>query len=215
MLKKLILTLFILHSPCIILNSTVHAAGKLPDTGQTKCYDPSGSTTNEIPCAGTGQDGDKLMGVAWPNPRFTDNADGTMTDNLTGLIWLKNANCSATLGGVAKTTTLTADNALVWTNNLASGSCGLTDGSIAGQWRLPNINELASLLDLSQSNPALPSGHPFTSVQNGASDMYWASTTFFANPARGWSVYMYDGVVSNGANKSSSLYSVWPVRGGQ
>jgi hypothetical protein len=33
-------------------------------------------------------------GVAWPNPRFTDNSDGTVTDNLTGLIWLKNANCT-------------------------------------------------------------------------------------------------------------------------
>ena len=32
-------------------------------------------------------------GVAWPNPRFTDNGNGTVTDNLTGLIWLKNANC--------------------------------------------------------------------------------------------------------------------------
>ena len=31
--------------------------------------------------------------MAWPNPRFTDNSDGTVTDNLTGLIWLKDANC--------------------------------------------------------------------------------------------------------------------------
>ena len=35
-------------------------------------------------------------GVAWPNPRFTDNGNGTVTDNLTGLIWLKNANCFGT-----------------------------------------------------------------------------------------------------------------------
>ena len=43
--------------------------------------------------APTGSDGDLQKGVAWPNPRFTDNANGTVTDNLTGLIWLKNANC--------------------------------------------------------------------------------------------------------------------------
>ena len=45
----------------------------LPRTGQTICYDVAGGV---IACAGTGQDGDKLAGVAWPSPRFTDNADG-------------------------------------------------------------------------------------------------------------------------------------------
>ena len=48
-------------------------------TGQTTSY-------------ATGDDGDLEKGLAWPNPRFTDNEDGTVTDNLTGLIWLKNAN---------------------------------------------------------------------------------------------------------------------------
>ena len=40
---------------------------------------------------GTGHDGDYQMGVPWPDPRFTDNEDGTVTDNLTGLIWLEDA----------------------------------------------------------------------------------------------------------------------------
>ena len=44
------------------------------------------------PCKGTGQDGEIQAGVPWPNPRFTDNEDGTVTDHLTGLIWLKNGN---------------------------------------------------------------------------------------------------------------------------
>ena len=39
----------------------------LPQTGQTVCYDSLGDI---IPCLGTGQDGDILAGVAWPNPRF-------------------------------------------------------------------------------------------------------------------------------------------------
>ena len=63
---------------------------RVPQTGQTKCYDNVGQ---EIDCEDTGQDGDFQAGVEWPVPRFTDNADGTVTDNLTGLIWLKNANC--------------------------------------------------------------------------------------------------------------------------
>jgi len=81
----------------------------------------------------TGQDGDKLAGVASPTPRFVDNGNGTVTDKLTGLIWLKNANC---FGEVNWQTAL--NNA----NSLANGHCGLTDNSTAGQWRLPNLAEL-------------------------------------------------------------------------
>lgn len=62
-------------------------------TGQTGCWDASGTS---ISCTGTGQDGDHLAGVAWPSPRFTNNGDGTVTDNLTGLIWLTNADCFGT-----------------------------------------------------------------------------------------------------------------------
>src|SRR5215475_2285106 len=59
-------------------------------TGQTKCWDAAG---NPITCDGTGQDGDIQAGVEWPTPRFKDRHDGTVRDKLTGLIWLKNANC--------------------------------------------------------------------------------------------------------------------------
>ena len=40
----------------------------------------------------TGDDANSNKGVASPSPRFTDNSNGTVTDNLTGLIWLQNAN---------------------------------------------------------------------------------------------------------------------------
>ena len=93
---------------------------------------------------------------------------------------------------------------------MANGSCGLTDGSTAGQWRLPNITELESLVDAGRSNPALPTGHPFTSVQ---SDYYWSSSTYSGYTASAWYVYMYDGYV-NDVNKTY-IYYVWPVRAGQ
>jgi len=75
----------------LVLITAVVSAGtvNLPRTGQTKCYDTYGT---EISCAGTGQDGEIQAGVAWPEPRFTDNGDGTMTDTLTGLMWTKDAN---------------------------------------------------------------------------------------------------------------------------
>jgi len=51
-------------------------------TGQATCYNAAGEG---IDCAGTGQDGSLRAGVGWPDPRFTDNGDGTVTDRLTGL----------------------------------------------------------------------------------------------------------------------------------
>jgi hypothetical protein len=70
-----------------------------------------------------GDDGAIEAGVPFPSPRFTDHSNGTVTDNLTGLIWLKNANC---FGGQLWVNAVSAANAL------ASGSCGLLDGSMAG-----------------------------------------------------------------------------------
>ena len=76
----------------------------VPKTGQKAYY-------------GTNDDGTLEMGVTWPNPRFTDNGNGTVTDKLTGLVWLQNASC---LG--AKT----------WDEALASAD-GLADGQWASQ----------------------------------------------------------------------------------
>ena len=132
---------------------------------------------------------------------FGDNGDGTVTDNLTGLIWLKNANCF----GYRTWTQALSD-----ANGLASGSCGLTDGSGAGDWRLPNINELRSLFDPGLSAPYLPAGHPFTGVQ---SSYYWASTTRADNTTLAWFVRLSSGFV--GYVGKTFTYYVWPVRGGQ
>jgi hypothetical protein len=63
-----------------------------PQTGQTLCYDTLGVIIN---CSGTAQDGAMQKGVGLPTPRFTDNTNGTITDNLTGLIWLQNATAVA------------------------------------------------------------------------------------------------------------------------
>ncbi len=139
--------------------------------------------------------------------RFFDNGDGTVIDNITGLIWLKNANCTETVGGVTKTSPgwLSWDNALTWSNALASGKCGLTDNSTAGQWRLPNINELHS------QGPTWPPGTPlFTAVQYG---YYWSSSTYVDGTDYAWFVFMPAGDVGSGPKPNYSY--VWPVRSGQ
>jgi hypothetical protein len=202
-MKQMFTTLFI-FTTFFILNSQFSIAfaaapAPVPQTGQTLCYNTAGAV---IPCAGTGQDGAIKSGVAWPNPRFTDNGNGTVTDNLSGLIWLKNANC---FGSQVWATAITS------ANSLASGACGLTDGSTAGQWRLPSIREIRGLVDKSRSNPALPAGHPFTSVQ---SVNYWSATTIAFGTEYAWYVMMSDGRVFHNT-KASNGYFVWPVRSGQ
>ena len=183
------------------------APARVGETGQVTCYDDTGDV---IDCAGTGQDGDIRPGVAWPNPRFTDNDDGTVTDNLTGLVWLKNANC---LGWKIWS------DALVDANTLSSGMCGLTDGSVTGAWRLPSQLELESLLDLNFTNPPLANtagtgqwaeGDAFSGVLN---EDYWSSTTMALNPDSALGVEFSAGH-SSPWTKTLRRY-VWPVRGGQ
>jgi len=166
----------------------------LPRTGQTTSY-------------AAGDDAALQKGAAWPAQRFTDNHDGTVTDGLTGLVWLKNAGCF---------TPTVWSNAITQVNQLAGGACGLTDQSTAGQWRMPNINELESIVDVSASNPALTPGSPFTNVSNA---IYWSSTTYFGGEEGSpdaWTIrfsdgrYMNDDVVNQ---KATSNNAVWAVKG--
>ncbi len=151
----------------------------------------------------TYEDGHSGMqkGTAWPNPRFTVS-DGTVTDNLTGLIWLANANCTDTISGIDPTASgdkLTWANALTWCAGLADGACGLLDSSNVGDWRLPNRFEMESLLHLGYAGPAVPNiagtgqgnkdaavgtGNPFDALRT--SDYYWTSTTYAGNTSRAW-----------------------------
>ena len=166
------------------------SSAAVPKTGQTDSFGIIGT------------DGDLEKGVAWPTPRFTDNNNGTVTDNLTKLIWMKHASA---LGGK------TWAAALIAATNLKSGDAGtgLNDGSKAGDWRLPNVRELHSLVDYGSTLPALPANHPFTGV---VMSHYWSSTAKFGNTDWAWGVYFDDGHVWD-LIKSDNWY-VWCVRGG-
>src|SRR4030042_1414657 len=63
-------------------------------------YAPVPKTGQTNPYGLTGTDGALQKGVAWPTPRFTDNLNGTVTDKLTGLIWMTTGNAFGLRQGV-------------------------------------------------------------------------------------------------------------------
>jgi alpha-tubulin suppressor-like RCC1 family protein/chitodextrinase len=184
----------------IPLASSPQGIIRLPRTGQTRCWNSSGS---EIPCAGTGQDGDIQAGAAWPDPRFSPGTGAEadcIIDNLTGLMWPRNANLP--------NGTLSWQGALDYVASINSGSglCGQHD------WRLPNVNELESMVNADLPNSATwLSTQGFNKVQT---DFYWSSSSdaVFANNVA-WIVDMPSGFVI-ATEKYKNEY-VWPVRSGQ
>lgn len=224
-MQRLLLILFAISVLNLSYFSTNSVAGAAPALAQVP-------RTGQIIMSLPNDDGNLRPGVAWPSPRFSDGNNGTVTDNLTGLVWLKDANCKETVGGIAKNSgALNWFDALTWSNKLASGFCTLSDGSKAGDWRLPNIVELESLLDLSKKNPAIPAppagGTYFSNVQSAsdAASLYWSSSTPLKlngaiPPAYdfAWYVDMRDGSVGNSKTTKvvpTPIGYVWPVRGGQ
>jgi hypothetical protein len=159
-------------------------------TDQTQCYNRSGEL---IPCLDTGQDGGVRAGIAWPEPRFFSDED-TVVDNLTGLMWTRNANLP--------------EFPLMWEEAFAyvkqmngEARFGYKD------WRLPNRKELFSLISHVSVNPCLPANHPFVNVFTG---YYWSSTTCARLPSQAWYVHVGGGRVFKGMKHGS--YVVWPVR---
>jgi hypothetical protein len=95
-----------------------------------------------------------------------------------------------------------------------SSAGALPTGNRLG-WRLPNLQELASLVDPTQSNPALPAGHPFQDIQNAE---YWTATTYEESTDL---AYFTDfGTVAPDVGrisvspKTSIVHLYWCVRGG-
>jgi hypothetical protein len=106
----------------------------------------------------------------------------------------------------------------------AQVSCNVKAVGNRRGWRLPTIQELASLIDPTVSDPAglsLPSSHPFSNVQSsstvgarGGPSLYWSSTTRGSVPAYAWVVlFRFKGLVDTAVK--SAPFLIWCVRGGQ
>lgn len=176
----------------------------VPQTGQTSCWDSSGT---EIICSGTGQDGDLRFGQKWPDARFTNNGDGTVTDELTGLTWLQDANCFGQQNWIESFSEISELNAGV------EKSCASYTAGTFSDWRLANVKELQSLTNFGRGGPSLPEGHPFSNAQ---SDDYWSSTSRADayDPSKAWQVNFNSGWVQAVSKDGETAY-VWPVRGGR
>jgi hypothetical protein len=164
----------------------------LPATGQQVCYAADGTVESECDPV---QDGGTQSGTPWPQQRFTIVHDGVL-DRLTGLQWLRQATLSP--------------EPVSWSEALSLvEEMNTSEADQGSRWRLPNINELESLVDCSRADPALPGDHPFTDVQN----VYWSSTTSFFEPDWAWALYLVKGALGVGIKRARNFH-LWPVRDG-
>ncbi len=112
------------------------------DTGQTVCY----SDTSEVSCPGSGEDFAGQDAQHNGNrPSYTDNANGTITDNVTGLMWQQSPD-SNNDGDINASDKSTYQQAVAGASSLSLG--GYND------WRLPTIKELYSLINFSGKDPS-------------------------------------------------------------
>lgn len=125
-----------------------------------------------------------------------DTAERVVLDRRTNLRWMRTADL---LGSPC-----------LWEEALAAvRDLNLAQHGEHEEWRLPNVNELESLVDLERHDPALPAGHPFTDVR----DVYWSSTTSMFEPDWAWALYLDKGAVGVG-RKNFARFHVWAVSDG-
>jgi len=191
---------------------------------------PKGDKGDPGPTGPAGPPAARAAGPCFDNTnRYVDCGNGTVTDTVTGLIWLKHADCLG-IGTYAA-----ANNAAA---GLKNGDCGgsLTDNSSPGDWRLPTKDEWSATIARAVAIGCTPSGPGVapsltndagtgcllsgggSSFAGVASGLYWSSTSngtdlFGTDPSFAWFARLVDGDV-NLALKGFFALRVWPVRGG-
>lgn len=172
-----------------------------PVTGQTTCYDGAG---NVVTCPPHG-DPMALDGSYSSNPEtYTDNGNGTVTDNKTQLIWQKNENPSSynwyqALGKQHPTY-----------NPSSQDVCGSLIIGDYSDWRLPSKRELMTIV-----NDAIPLPGPTINTAyfpNAFASLYWSSTKSISYPDNAWAVDFLVGAAVSGDKDYEVLY-VRCVRG--
>lgn len=196
----------------VLVLTTVRAAeagarrSRPTKTGQTLCWDAAGAAAT---CAGTGQDGDLRRGES---RAFQDNGNGTIRDKRTALTWEKLSDD----GSIHD-----KDNVYSWVQAFAKID-DLNTAAFAGatDWRLPNLFELQTLVDVGTAYPAIVAacntgcspGCTVLTCSCSSLNYSWTSSTSADDERYKWSVYF--GLGSTGANLAQSPFTVRAVRGG-
>ena len=132
-----------------------------------------------------------MIGVSILNAEFSrDNTAEIVYDSNTGLYWQDNSDV----------------NFLAWQD--AINYCENLELNAYSDWRLPNVNELSSLIDDTKSSPAIPA-----TFLNTDSSSYWSSTSLQGDTANAWYVNFYNGNVYY--DSKTFNYYVRCVRAGQ
>lgn len=231
------------------------AQATIPDANwvYTGCYHKSARTIRVIDAEGgetckpnenlitwnkvgqPGQDAPKADGPCFNDNtnRYQDCGNGTVTDTVTGLIWLKQADCvvfyEGDNTGVNPRDWAAANQAAA---ALATGSCGLDDKSSPGDWRLPTYDEWYATLNFASAvlNCIINNSPTLTNTAGTAcykagpqsfpgvpSTYYWSSVTISHYPDNAYIGNLYDGFTESAPfyDYKGFDHAVWPVRGGQ
>jgi hypothetical protein len=127
---------------------------KLPDTGQTRTL------------ANYMDDGDYTINP----PSYTDNGNGTVTDNVTSLVWQQQ------------------DDDVGRTWDEAKSYCGSLELAGYTDWRLPNITEIGSIINYGTYNPGIDSTYfPNTKSNDPNIDTdFWSTTPWVGDDTKVW-----------------------------
>lgn len=185
------------------------------DTGQTLCYDDSGSSIacDENPSNYPRQDGfyankPSARSFTGPTQHPTYTSDYTTKDNVTGLVW---KTCAEGLTG--SSCNVGAATAFIWENALnACESLNSLHGGAGyaniNSWRLPTVSELASILNYGAEDPAIDSVHfPGTPKFITAKVSFWSSTTRKYFPGSAWFVNFCWAYIAADAKVGSGNYN--------
>lgn len=204
------------HWPQLPGSGTPGPKGDKGDKGDQGIPGPQGNPgTNGVDgIAG----GTRAAGPCFGNSRYVDCGNGTVTDSLSGLIWLRQANCLPDAEYIAANQSAAA---------LKSGDCGLTDGSSPGDWRLPTGAEWTAMIaravamGCSTANgnaPSLTNDYGLNCLSAGPSsfvgvtaDIYSGSSTYEGHMGKVVAAFLGPGFVD--AFGKGNVLRVWPVRG--
>lgn len=161
-----------------------------------------------------------LTGTTCDAPRWEDNGDGTVTDNLTGLVWQKtDDNGGLTdkdnvyLWTDATDGDLTDEDGTVYSDFLTNLNAGSGFAGVRG-WRLPTFAELATIFSVDPW-PCVSSPCIDQTVFGPANlTFYWSSTTHWDTPTLAFVMFFHDFVAANAIDKDDDAYPARAVRGG-